>query len=150
MAAGTPRGFNLASVPQMNAFGVFNPGFPGFPNFGNHPVQMPPGWAGGMAAAAMGDDGAMHTAGPMRRGGRMQSNRFNPYGRGGRNSNGGRLSPRSASGMMKVPMPMGFGGDGAQGTRGIGPSEATAGRTMKSYQDLDAVGGGGAGGELNY
>lgn len=30
-----------------------------------------------------------------------------------------------------------------------GPREAVAGRSLKSYEDLDAVGGGG-GGELNY
>lgn len=82
----------------------------------------------------------------MRRGGRMQNNRFGPYDRrgGGRQNSSGRLSPRSAG-----IVPGGFGGDGAAGTRGIGPTEATAGRTVKSYQDLDAVGGGG-GGELNY
>ena len=134
-------------------FGAFNsPGFAGFPNFGNHPVQMPAGWTPGIQAA-MGEDGSMHAGGPMRRGGRMgQNNRFNPYDRrGGRNSTGGRLSPRAAGGMMRGgPMALGFGGDGAQGAKGIGPSEATAGRALKSYQDLDAVGGGGAGGELNY
>ena len=39
-------------------------------------------------------------------------------------------------------------GDGA-GAQGIGPQEATQGRSVKSYQDLDAVGGAGSG-ELNY
>lgn len=152
MSTGTPRGFNLANMPGMAAFGAFNSAsFAGFPSFGNHPVQMPAGWTGGIQAA-MGEDGGMHQSGPMRRGGRgMQNNRFGPYDRrGGRNSNAGRLSPRGAGGMMKGGMAGGFGGDGSQGARGIGPTEATAGRTMKSYQDLDAVGGGGAGGELNY
>ena len=149
MTSGTPRGFNLANMSQMNTFGPFNPGFAGFPNFGNHPVQVPPGWVGGMQAVG-GEDGGMHQGGPMRRGGRMQNNRFNPYGRGGRPPNPGRLSPRGAGNMMKGPIGVGFAGDGAQGARGIGPTEATVGRTMKSYQDLDAVGGGGAGGELNY
>lgn len=152
MTAGTPRGFNLANMPQMATFGAFSSpgGFTGFPNFGNHAVQVPPGWNPGMQA--MGEDGGLHQPGPMRRGGRMQNNRFGPYDRrGGRNSNAGRLSPRGAGPMMmKAGMGGGFGGDGAQGARGIGPTEATAGRTMKSYQDLDAVGGGGAGGELNY
>ena len=140
-------------MPNMAPFGAFNSpaGFGGFPNFGNHPVQMPTGWAGGMQATMGGDGGGMHQGGPIRRGGlRGQNNRFAPYDRRGghRNSTSGRLSPRGAGGL-----PGGFiGGDGAQGARGIGPSEATAGRTMKSYQDLDAVGGGGggAGGELNY
>lgn len=37
-------------------------------------------------------------------------------------------------------------GDGQQG---VGPREAVQGRSIKSYEDLDAVGGPG-GGELNY
>lgn len=50
-------------------------------------------------------------------------------------------------------MPMGGGGagkwgDGA-GAQTVGPREAVQGRQIKSYEDLDAVGGGG-GGELNY
>ena len=38
-------------------------------------------------------------------------------------------------------------GDG--GTMTVGPREAVQGRTIKKYDDLDAVEGGGAG-ELNY
>lgn len=42
-------------------------------------------------------------------------------------------------------------GDGAAGGAGgaVGPREAVQGRSLKSYEDLDAVAGG-AGGELNY
>lgn len=40
-------------------------------------------------------------------------------------------------------------GDGAAGGAAIGPSEAVQGRSLKSYEDLDAVAGSG-GGELNY
>ena len=39
-------------------------------------------------------------------------------------------------------------GDGA-GAQTVGPKEAVQGRTLKKYDDLDAVEGG-AGGELNY
>ena len=39
-------------------------------------------------------------------------------------------------------------GDGAGGAA-VGPREAVQGRSLKSYEDLDAVGGAG-GGELNY
>jgi hypothetical protein len=39
-------------------------------------------------------------------------------------------------------------GDGAGGQT-VGPREAVQGRSLKSYEDLDAVGGA-AGGELNY
>lgn len=52
-------------------------------------------------------------------------------GRGGRGYGGGRW------------------GDGAGGGAAVGPREAIQGRTIKSYEDLDNVSGGG-GGELNY
>jgi len=40
-------------------------------------------------------------------------------------------------------------GDGAAGGAAVGPREAVQGRSLKSYEDLDAVAGGGNG-ELNY
>jgi hypothetical protein len=43
---------------------------------------------------------------------------------------------------------MGDGGGGHQ-QAAMGPREAVQGRSLKSYEDLDAVGGSG-GGELNY
>lgn len=52
-------------------------------------------------------------------------------GRGGRGYGGGRW------------------GYGAGGGAAVGPREAIQGRTIKSYEDLDNVSGGG-GGELNY
>lgn len=101
-----------------------------------------------------GDD--MHQPGPMRRGGgRFNNMRSAPYDR--------RQQPRFASDGRLTPMvsngnPMnrrgGFGGgagkwgDGA-GAQTVGPKEAVQGRTLKKYDDLDAVEGGG-GGELNY
>jgi hypothetical protein len=40
-------------------------------------------------------------------------------------------------------------GDGAAGIAAVGPPQAVQGRSIKSYEDLDAVAGAGSG-ELNY
>ncbi|MCJ1474313.1 hypothetical protein MMC13_002971 [Lambiella insularis] len=161
MPAGTPRGFNLASMPMMNGFppGFMPPaGFTAFPTFGNHAVQVPGGWSGSGPPMMMEGEG-MHQPGPIRRGGgRFQTNRSGPYDRrqpryGGNN---GRLSPPRGGlgGMAGLPMGVRMGsgggkwGDGA-GAQTVGPREAVQGRSLKSYEDLDAVVGG-AGGELNY
>ena len=156
MTTGTPRGFNLANMPPLSGFGTMNGpgGFPGFPNFGNHAVQMPPGWTGG-GAPSMVDPTGMHQPGPMRRGGgRFQNPRQGPYDRRQpRFSNTGRLSPPrgvpAIPGMMMGTRPPTGKWDGAGMQGSIGPQEATQGRALKSYQDLDAVGGVGSG-ELNY
>ena len=50
--------------------------------------------------------------------------------------------------MGRMAMGGGKWGDGA-GAQTVGPREAVQGRSLKSYEDLDAVGGT-AGGELNY
>ena len=101
------------------------------------------------------DPTGMHQPGPMRRGGgRFQNTRQGPYDRRQpRFNNPGRLSPPRGlaavpSMLMGTRLPNGKWADGA-GLQGIGPQEATQGRAIKSYQDLDAVGGPG-GGELNY
>ncbi|KAG8530753.1 uncharacterized protein KY384_004110 [Bacidia gigantensis] len=168
-----PRGFNLQSIPGMM------PGFPGgfqpngqpftpFAQFGNHTVQAPQ-WNGmGPGMMPNGDD-LSHQAGPMRRGGGRFSN-------GGMRSSGPydrRQQPRfNPGGPMMMPNgnPMGMGmgmgrrppyvnpggkwGDGA-GAQTVGPREAVMGRSLKKYDDLDAVEGGAGpggsgGGELNY
>ena len=154
VAAGTPRGFNLANMPVMNGLPpgfVPPPGFPSFPPFGNHTVQVPSGWATGGPPMAM-DGEMMHQPGPIRRGGgRFQSARAGPYDRrqpryGGNN---GRLSPpRGGMQMGGIGRGGGKWGDGA-GAQTVGPREAVQGRSLKSYEDLDAVAGGGSG-ELNY
>ncbi|MCJ1280927.1 hypothetical protein MMC26_000245, partial [Xylographa opegraphella] len=155
MPAGTPRGFNLASMPMMGNFppGFIPPvGFPSFPSFGNHAVQIPGGWAGGGPPIMMEGDG-MHQPGPMRRGaGRFQSNRSGPYDRRQPRygNNNGRLSPQRGAfngmGAMQIGGRMGGGGgkwgDGA-GAQTVGPREAVQGRSLKSYEDLDAVTGAG-------
>lgn len=106
-----------------------------------------------------GEEGNMHQVGPMRRGGGNFNQRRGPYDR--RQSNqtpryggmGGRLTPPrngmgGRGGMMMGGGGAGKWGDGA-GAQTVGPREAVQGRQIKSYEDLDAVGGGG-GGELNY
>lgn len=103
-------------------------------------MQQAVGWHGA------GDD---RGAGPIRRGGpggNRYNNRSGPYDR--------RPNPRyDGSGGMGGRGRGGPGGgrwgDGAGGGAAVGPREAIQGRTIKSYEDLDQVSGGG-GGELNY
>jgi hypothetical protein len=129
-ATGTPRGFNLANMNMnlgnagmnaMNLGTMFNPASGGWdPNFSHDERQ----------------------GGPMRRGGHRFNNRTaGPYdrqNRDGRNRNGGRLTP-----------PRGARPNARFGDGGPGPVQSTQGRSIKSYEDLDAVSGGGSG-ELNY
>jgi len=150
ITAGTPRGFNLSNMPMMSGFppnftagGSFAP----FPQFGNHTVQAP-GWPTNNGIAANGDEA--HRTGPMRRGAARFNTRQGPYDRGQRFNNDGRLTPMGNGNSMNRRG--GFGGAGKWGDGGaqtVGPREAVQGRTIKKYDDLDAVEGGGAG-ELNY
>ncbi|KAF2118320.1 hypothetical protein BDV96DRAFT_643573 [Lophiotrema nucula] len=133
MAAGTPRGFNLANMPfglanngVQNGFGIpgmFNPAMGFDPNFG--------------------PDG--HQAGPNRRGGHRFNNRTGPYDRQQRDGR----NPRAANGGRLTPPPRNRAGGLRFGEGGPGPAQSTQGRSIKSYEDLDAVGSGGNG-ELNY
>lgn len=136
---GTPRGFNLQNFAMNNMI----PGFPPISNFSNmlpfggNPMQTA-GWNAG------GDD---RNGGPIRRNGpggapRFQ-NRPGPYDRRqpqGRWSHDGQGAGRGRGGQSRW-------GDG--GVAAAGPREAVQGRSLKSYEDLDHVAGGG-GGELNY
>ncbi|OTA91649.1 hypothetical protein M434DRAFT_12970 [Hypoxylon sp. CO27-5] len=139
---GTPRGFNLQNFTMNNMVPPF-PGFPGMPAIplftGNHGVQAAGGWTAG------GED---RGTGPIRRGGansgRFQ-NRTGPYDRRqqqGRWGQDGQGAGRGRGGAGRW-------GDGAAGGAAVGPREAVQGRSLKSYEDLDHVAGGG-GGELNY
>ncbi|KAK4116340.1 hypothetical protein N656DRAFT_701516 [Canariomyces notabilis] len=146
---GTPRGFNLQTYTMNNMLN-----FPGFPMamfapnaMGANPLSAAPGWH-----APGGDE---RGPGPIRRGGAMGGgsrfqNRPGPYDR--------RSNPRhgAESGGVNTAMggrgrggPTNRWGDGAAGGAAMGPREAVQGRTIKSYEDLDQVSGGG-GGELNY
>lgn len=144
MLAGTPRGFNLQNF-GMNPMASMNFGPGGFPAFfGNRAVGAAAGWMG-----------AADPGGAIRRGaGRFQNARPGPYDRrqgGNQRFENGRLSPPPGGGRRGSGMGGGGGrwGDGASGGAAVGPREAVAGRSLKSYEDLDAVAGGGSG-ELNY
>lgn len=167
---GTQRSFNLSNVPYLggnNAVplnGVPMGGFPGFMG-----VSQGNTWhANGLTT---GGTSGLHQPGVMRRGGGRYNNRSGPYdrrgggrygnsritpGRGGSsNSYGGRLPsnqtyippghPAAAAMFESENFPDAVSG----GQQGMGPREAVQGRMIKSYEDLDAVGGGG-GGELDY
>lgn len=151
---GTPRGFNLNQHIQTggfpvavgvpgNAMGPMFPGQPGLPGWGPVPnMGVMPGMQGGV--------------GPVRNHGRNMMNGMGrmpgPYarndGRGGRppSFSGGR------SGGVPPFMPPLMGGIAPEGGLGaMGPSEAVQGRSLKSYEDLDAAGDKGQGtGELDY
>lgn len=103
--------------------------------------------------------GAGHSGGPIRRGGGRYGNRAGPYDRNPRNTQRG----FNNIGMMRGALPPGLNpgyiaqgggggggkwGDGAGGgMNATGPREAVQGRSIKSYEDLDAQpnGGGGSG-----
>ena len=145
LASGTPRGFNLQNLPGMNGLFPFSAGGNGaFPAFNGQGVQVQMNWG----ADGTGNDNGLHHPGAIRRGSRFPNNR-GPYDRRQpRYGNNGRLSP--PRGLPAVPMgsmrPSGRQwGDGSA----VGPKEAVQGRSLKSYEDLDAVGGA-QGGELNY
>lgn len=144
--AGTPRGFNLnmmSAMAPMAGFGAPG-GFPPF--FAGHAVQAPSGWAAGADSRG---------AGPIRRrGGQYQNNtRTGPYDRRPNDQRWpretGRLSPPGGRRGGALGGGGGRWGDGAAGGAAVGPREAVQGRSLKSYEDLDAVAGGGSG-ELNY
>lgn len=173
MSSGTPRGFNVQNM-NMNMMG-FNQN--GMMNMnGMPPFQNGQGFVPGMQNpfGGVGDMGGMHNPGAVRRGGRFNNSNNNRSGPYDRNNRGGMQRGYSGSSMggtgMRMPsggtgMGMGFlaqgggggggkWGDGAVG--GSGPREAVQGRSIKSYEDLDAQpsnggGGTGAGGaELDY
>lgn len=99
-------------------------------------------------------DGANgHTTGPIRRGGGRFNNRNNPYDRNNRNGNMNRGFGNLPPGMMGNRMgfiAQGGGGQGGKwgdgaggGVNAIGPREAVQGRSLRSYEDLDAMPAGG-------
>ena len=137
MPAGTPRGFNLQnfSMTGMSPMQGFGPsgGFPFFPGT----PQGAAGWAGPDSRGG----------GPIRRGGRSYQNnaRAGPYDRRpgsrqqGYGPDSGRLSPPPGSRRGGAAGGGGRWGDGAAGGAAVGPREAVQGRSIKSYEDLDAV-----------
>ncbi|KAK5174474.1 uncharacterized protein LTR77_001554 [Saxophila tyrrhenica] len=129
---GTPRGFNLnqhmpmgyplaAGVPG-NAMSMFPPGMSMPPGF--NPMAMP-GMQGGF--------------GPVRSGGRHMMNNGRMGGPYARNDGRGR-GPGGRGGMPMMPPGMGMGMSMEGGAGAMGPQEAVQGRSLRSYEDLDAAG----------
>lgn len=144
--------------------------FQGFPGAG-----LAGAWGGNPLLS--GDPSGLHLPGVMRKGGGRHTNRTGPYDRRGNRlgTRSGRLSPvrgmpdmfggpggrvppgaatayvppgHPAAGMVAPgPFPDAMGSGDPQ--QDMAPREAVQGRSLKSYEDLDAVDGSGAG-ELNY
>jgi len=96
--------------------------------------------------------------GPMRRNrGQMNNRAAGPYDRQSKEqrnmrwNSSGRLSPPRGSGAIGsgTGLPRGPPRFGEGGAMAMGPREAVQGRSLKSYEDLDAAGVG-ATGELDY
>ena len=148
---GTPRGFSLQNYSMNSPFP-----FPMPPMFGNMMAAMgaAPGWGPPGGQDERGAGPIRRGGGAMGAGGRYNS-RAGPYDR-----RGGAPGQRYDGGMGAGGMVGGRGGrggpagssrwgDGAAGGAAMGPREAVQGRSLKSYEDLDQVSGGGSG-ELNY
>lgn len=167
--SGTPRGFSLANMPPYMGNGPLQGGLQGIP-----PAGMPGAWGGNVLFP--GDPPGLHQPGVMRNRGGRHNNRSGPYDRRGNRhaSRSGRLSPvrgmpdmfgpggrlppgpgapyvppghPAASMVAPGPFPDAMGSGNPQ--QDMAPREAVQGRSLKSYEDLDAVDGAGAG-ELNY
>lgn len=136
-ATGTPRGFNLANMnfAMGGNNGVGN-------GINNLQALFNPAMGGNWDPNALADD----RGGPMRRGGHRFNNRTGPYDRQSRD---GRNRPNGNNGRLTPPPRGGRPGPQRYGEGGPGPVQSVQGRSIKSYEDLDAVGGGGSG-ELNY
>jgi hypothetical protein len=144
-ATGTPRGFNLQNFALNGMMPM--PGFPLPP--GGFPPMFGAGAHGGQPMWPMPEE--HRGGGAIRRGGGMGANRGGQYRSGPYDR---RPNPRWDGGAnvgkpRGPPSGAGRWGDGAAGGAAVGPREAVQGRSLKSYEDLDHVAGGG-GGELNY
>jgi hypothetical protein len=166
-------------VGGMPPGGMGSPGFPGFMAHHTMQTPPGGWPGNGMPGPDMNGMMGMHQPGVIRRGNNRNNNgnRPGPYDRRGNNQrygnnpgqNGG-MGMNMAMGisgppgrLMSGPVGSGMGGglggpvsgnrwgDGIAPGGGamMGPREAVQGRQLKSYEDLDAMGGEG-GGELNY
>lgn len=137
MPSGTPRGFNLNNMSYYGNQQVPLPTPMTFnPLAGQFGVGLPP-----FGALGGGDRGV----GPIRNNMRMNARATGPYDNRGM---GGREPRRSISGRLTPPRGRGIFMEGGEHT--LGPKQAVEGRTMKSYNDLDAAGGNSAATELDY
>ncbi|KAK5211937.1 hypothetical protein LTR99_001961 [Exophiala xenobiotica] len=148
LSTGTPRGFSLQNM-GMNMV-----------NFGQNAMMGMPGMQAPFNAgfSADGMNGGSHTGGPIRRGGGRYGNRTGPYDRNSRNNQrgynnvGGLLRGNLPPGLAPAFIAQGGGGGGGKwgdgaggGMNAMGPREAVQGRSIKSYEDLDAAPNGAAG-----
>lgn len=131
-------------------------------NFGQNTMMgMPNVPAPFIAGVGFNDgmNGGSHTGGPVRRGGGRYGNRSGPYDRNqrpnqrGYNNMGGMVRGNFVPGMNAGFIAQGGGGGGGKwgdgaggGMNAMGPREAVQGRSLKSYEDLDAQPSGGSGG----
>jgi len=140
---GTPRGFNLGNLQQFNgAMPNVPPGMPPPVHIAQLLAQagMNPQWAAPTYGGAEDD---RHGAGPHRR---NQTNRYNnrgpgPYDRPNKDNRNQRWG--NGSGRLTPPRNKPTGNPRFADGAGAGPREAVQGRSLKSYEDLDAAGGGG-------
>ncbi len=129
-------------------------------NFGQNAMMGMPGMQTPFNAgfSADGMNGGSHTGGPIRRGGGRYGNRTGPYDRNSRNNQrgynnmGGLLRGSLPPGLNPAFIAQGGGGGGGKwgdgaggGMNAMGPREAVQGRSIKSYEDLDAAPNGAAG-----
>lgn len=154
---GTPRGFNLQNM-NMNLMSFNQNGMMGTSAV---PGMTAPFMGGMQPPLNMGDmANGMHNPGAVRRGGgRFNNPRSGPYDRNNRGMQRGfgtvggmgmGMNMRPGAGVGMGYFAQGGGGGGGKWGEGggvaMGPREAVQGRSIKSYEDLDAQPGGGAGG----
>ena len=150
MNTGTPRGFSLQNM-GVNMMG-FNQN--AMMNM-NMNMQNMAAATGFMPGANFGNpDGASgHTGGPVRRGGRNYGNRSGPYDRNQRNVQRGFNNVQGMINNVGVPYSSiiaqggfksgGKWGENPGGLNALVPTEAVRGRSIRSYEDLDAQPAGG-------
>lgn len=159
--SGTPRGFSVENMNMMQ--------------FNQNAMMNMSTMAGQFVQNFGAGDANGHGGGPVRRGGGRFGNRSGPYDRNPRNTSRGfnnvsglvRGGPMHGMGMNPGYIAQGGGGGGGKwgdgmgsGVNAIGPREAFQGRSIKSYEDLDAAPagqtnggrpmGGDGGAELDY
>lgn len=130
---GTPRGFNLSHHQMPMGFA----NMPGMNPMSFVPAGVPMGW-GPPGSATNPIPGQSGGVGPMRSNNGRGGNGYRLPGPYARPDGRGRLPSMSGSGRPPMSsLSTGFGGiDG--GAQAMGPREAVQGRTMRSYEDLDA------------
>lgn len=153
--AGTPRGFNLATMavpPALSSLMANNKGVP--PDLAQIAALMSQHGVTNWTPGDLG--GGEGGTGPMRRNRGSNNRAPGPYDRQSKDqrnmrwNQAGRLSPPRIGGMGGSGFPRGPPRFGEGGALAMGPKEAVQGRSLKSYEDLDAADAQGGTGELDY